>query len=128
MKLIFIVLTSLVLGFGLGFAADELFSQSSAPWSQQREMQGCWTAGTDRLLVRQGDRKLRFLEAQVGDGGFWVRLDTSIEGNQTIASPRGESGTLRLSPDADRLVTSGFGPASITEWVRCETLQADGPQ
>jgi hypothetical protein len=125
MKLIFIVLTALVLGFGLGFAADNLFSQRSAPWSQQRDMQGCWMAGTDRLLVRQGDRKSRFLEAQVGDGGLWVLLDTSIEGDQTIATPRGASGALRLSPDADRLLTSGFGAASITEWVRCETLQTD---
>jgi hypothetical protein len=125
MKLILIVVVSLVIGFGLGFAADKLFSQSSAPWSQQREMQGCWAAGTDRLLVRQGNRKLRFLEAQVGDSGTWVRLDTSLEGDQTIATPRGTPGTLRLSPDADRLVTSGFGAASITEWVRCETLQTE---
>jgi hypothetical protein len=128
MKLILIVVASLLVGFGLGFAVDKIFSQSSAPWAQQREMQGCWTTGTETLLVRQGDRKLRFLEARIGDGGAWVRLDSNIEGDQTTATPRGESGTLRLLPDADRLVTSGFGAAAITEWVRCETLETNRAQ
>lgn len=124
MKTMFIALAALVIGFGLGFAADNLFSSNSAPWSQQREMQGCWASGTDRLLIRQGDRKLRLLEAQAGDGGTWVQLDTSTEGDQVVASPRSDaSGTLQLSPDADRLVSSGFTNLPDSEWVRCETLQ-----
>jgi hypothetical protein len=126
MKIILIAVAALLVGFGLGFAADNFISQSSAPWAQQREMQGCWASGTDRLLIRRGDRNLRFMEAQFGSSGTWVRLDTISEGDQTIATPRGDMlGRLQLSSDADRLVSSGLVTFPDAEWVRCETLQTN---
>ena len=125
MKQILVVVVSIIVGFGLGFVVDRHFSQSGAPWSQQREMQGCWMAGSARLLVRQGDTKLQFLEAQMGLTEMWVRLNTSIEEDQILATPRNMPGLVRLSPDADRLVTTGFDTVSNTEWVRCEATQID---
>lgn len=126
MKTTFIALATLVVRFGLGVAAVNLLSFNNASWSQQREMQGCWSSGTARLLIRQGDRKLRFLEAQVGDGGTWVRLDTRTEGDEVVASTRsGASGTLRLPPDADQLVSAGFANLPNSKWVRCETVRTD---
>jgi hypothetical protein len=122
MKTVAVALGCLVAGFALGYAADVLSSDGDAPWSQQRDMQGCWASGPDRLLIRQGDRRLRFLEAKPAGAGEWLRLKTRSDGDQVVASPSAFEGSLRLSSDADKLTSVRFANVADRDWVRCEIL------
>lgn len=121
MKTWLVALVALAIGLAAGFALDHLFAVESARWSQQREMRGCWASGANELLVKQGDRRLRFLEARVG--GRWIRLATRAEGEQLIASPQEGAGTLTLSPEADQLVSRAFLTLPDAEWMRCEVTK-----
>ena len=124
MRVVPVAVIALLAGLGLCFALDELWGDQGAAWPLERQMRGCWASGADRLLVRQGDRRLRFLEARSG-GDPWVRLDTRPDDDEVVASPSGGQGRLRMSSEADRLVSIGFPGVPDAEWVRCEAM--DGP-